>query len=56
MCLGVPGGEARFRDILTKEPDAVVLPRGLAEKAREDAVRVGFTEKVRYKHCRSIAR
>jgi hypothetical protein len=52
----MPGGKARFRDILTKEPNAVVLPRGLAEKPREDAVRVGFTEKVRNKYCRSITR
>jgi hypothetical protein len=46
----MPGGKARFRDILTKEPDAVVLPRCLAVKTREDTVRVGFTEKVRNKH------
>jgi hypothetical protein len=52
----MPGGKARFGYFLTKEPDAVVLPRGLAEKAREDAVRIGFTEKVRNKCCGSIAR
>jgi hypothetical protein len=52
----VPSGEARFRDILAKEPDAVVLPRCLAVKTREDAVRIGFTEEVRNKYCGSIAR
>jgi hypothetical protein len=52
----VPGGEARFRDVLAKEPNAVVFPRCLAVKAREDAVRIGLTEKVRNKYCGAITR
>jgi hypothetical protein len=52
----MPGGKAGFRDILTKEPNAVVLPRCLLVKTREDAVRIGFTEKVRNKHGGTIAR
>jgi hypothetical protein len=52
----MPCGKARFGDVLTKEPDAVVFPRCLAVKAREDVVRIGFTEKVRNEHSGTIAR
>jgi ABC-type uncharacterized transport system permease subunit len=51
----MPRGQARFRDLLAKKLDAVLLPGRFVVETLKELVRVRFRQKVRNKHSRPIA-
>jgi hypothetical protein len=52
----VPGGQARFRDLLAKKLDAVLFPGRFGVETFKELVCVGLAEKVRNKHSGAIVR
>jgi hypothetical protein len=51
----MPRGQARFRDLLAKEFDAVLFPERFGVETVKEFVRVRFRQKVRNKHSGPIA-